>query len=114
MSVLDHKKVEKTGYLGRSDFEKTALIEYDVEKTGVTRPGLSENEQYQMTVTVGVEFWANQAQYSHALPVAEKLLLSRLFGGLMGEVAEMRSAVFDGDAQRALAACDRIQKEIGL
>ena len=112
MSILDEATVRPTGRLRESDL-RSPVLSLECNQTGEIRPGTDANTEHAMRLVVGVHFWANQAQYQHAYQNARRVLLCRLYKGILGETAELRKAIFDGDAGAALDICDRIDKELG-
>lgn len=116
MIWLDNAICERTNGMPRlNDFNRSPLLSYSVKETGEFIPYTRDaNEEWELRVTVGVKFWANRAQKEDALKNAQKVLLQRIHGGLLGEIVEMRKAIFDGDGRAALAICSKMQEEIGL
>ncbi len=112
MNILDKAIATSTHLRGSNDFEQSALLAAKVEETGETSLGTSENEEFTLQVKVGVNFWCNQAQYESALAQARITLVRRLYQDVLHISAEIKSAVFDGDAERSLYWCQKLEKEI--
>jgi hypothetical protein len=103
----------RTGQLRLSDFSEPLTLQE--QKTGeISDFGFAAREQYELRATLRIMFWANRAQYIEARKHAETALMHRVFAPVLAEVAEIRKAVFDGDAHAALEACGRMQKALGL
>jgi hypothetical protein len=67
-----------------------------------------------LTAICTVRFWCNRAQYNDALNQAHKIMLQRLHAPLLAEIAEMRTAIFDGNREEAIRICDRMKAAVGL
>jgi hypothetical protein len=68
-----------------------------------------ERHIYRIDVVVGVEFTANSAQYEHAKRNAELVLLHRIYGDILGDMAEITKAVYDNDGRRIINICSKIK-----
>jgi len=113
MSILKYLKEIKTHRFSVSDF-CLEPITFSERKTGITSPTIDKHEEYELRAEIKTTFWANRAQYSHARRVAEKVLLHRIHERLLGATSELRHAIYNGDANSAIALCDAIETEIGL
>ena len=92
------------------DFGRDSVIEINAGETGATKPyRLDANQEWFLEAKVSITFWANQAQYSGALRVAERALKARLYEGVLMELHNARLAVSNGDRREAFAALDRMQ-----
>lgn len=70
------------------------------------------SQKYQLSVLIGVDFWATDASLSQSTETARRALAFRLYGGINELVDELRLAIHGGDRRRALYACDMIDKYI--
>lgn len=113
MSILDQLREERTYQQRVSDFRAPALADLSCEKTGEIRPHtIDRNEQYRLSATIAVDFWANQAQYQQARRIATRVLLDRLYGDTLALLSEAEKGVYDGDAKTVLAAISSIRKNL--
>lgn len=84
---------------------KSCLIKKDAE----IRPGeFVPQDKYELSVTLGVELWANDAQLNDSVRVAKKVMATRIYGDINGFVEELKKAIHDGDRNAALNICNMI------
>ena len=84
------------------------------DQTGETRPGTDRNTEFRTTLTVGVAFWANQAQYHDAKRDADRTLLHHLYRDILSEFSYMRTAARGQDYESVLQAIGRAEEKLGL
>lgn len=65
-------------------------------------------EEYILSGTVGVEFWANPAQLEREVERAKKVFARRMYGEIESLVHEVMNAVNDEDRDRAMQICGMI------
>lgn len=115
MSMLSNLVEHRTGELKVSDFDRKIVAEIIESETGeVRKSDFYPQDEYELRATLAIRFWANPAQKQEARLRAEKMLLQTLHQPILVEIARIRSAVMDGDADAVLRAADRIQSAIGL
>lgn len=96
-------------------FNRTPTVSVSVDEIGIAvDAGIATVYEFALTGKIEVIFGANKAQYHDALRNAEKLFLARLYGDLLPLVRECKRAIYAGDAEQALEALTRIDKEMGL
>ena len=111
MSFIDRLTERTTGTRRVSQWRDKDILQISAGATGNIRPYTTDsNEEYEMTLTVGVRFWANKAQYSEARRTAERHLAQTLYGDAIAIVARLRSAISDGDRDEAMAACAALER----
>jgi hypothetical protein len=92
---------------------KPTVFEFNDQKTGdVRRHTLDRNEEYELTLTVGVRYWCNDAQRVDARRNAEAVLARTLYEDVLRALSEIRHAVFDGDQRAALGRISELEKEL--
>lgn len=103
-NFLCNLRERATGMCRPEEFmRKPAVFELDEHKTGEIRPYTPDrNEEYELTLTVGVRYWANKAQRSDARRNAESVLAHTLYKDVLAELSQIRHAVWDGDQSAAL------------
>jgi hypothetical protein len=90
-----------------------AVFDLNEEKTGERRYGtMDRNEEYELTLTVGVRYWANNAQHSDARQNAEAILARTLYEDVLRALSEIKHAVYDGDQQAALGRIVELEQEL--
>ena len=111
-TILGRLQAKQTG-MRRYDEFREPVLSVDCGKTGEVRPYTRDaNEEWHLTGTVRVTFWANKAQFSDAIKVAEKALIARLYADVLAELPELRLAISNGDRRSASAVLDRIEATI--
>lgn len=105
MSIFDKLIDRATGMRRRNSFFRQPVeVEIRDEPTGKIRPYVMDsNEEFTITAAVTVSYWANQAQRTDARRNAEHVLASFLYRDVLAGLSEVRHAIFDGDANDALA-----------
>lgn len=82
---------------------KPAVFEMTEEPTGERRYGtMDKNEEYELTLTIGVRYWCNQAQRTDARRNAEAVLAHTLYRDVLGDLMAIQHAIYDGDQRAAL------------
>lgn len=110
MTILDKIKIQD---MRNQRPDKQPAISFSERDTGeISGYGLSMQNQYRMQIAVGVEFWANQAQYNDAKKRAEKVLLHTLHGDILARLDCAISAIYNRDEQEALMHICSIRDEL--
>lgn len=112
MKIFEQLRAERTGMRRQDEFREDVLT-VDYGKTGEIRPyTLNANEEWHLTGTLRVTFWANKAQFDDAIKIAERAMIARLFGDVLAELPELRLAISNGDRRGCLSVCDRIEAKL--
>lgn len=112
MKILEQLRTERTGVLRPDEFREGVLTA-DYGKTGEVKPyTLDANEEWYLTGTLRVKFWANKVQFDDALKIAEKVMIARLYGDILAELPELRLAINSGDRRDCFNVCDRIEAKL--
>ncbi|MBW9334531.1 hypothetical protein FEE59_13515 [Herbaspirillum sp. RU 5E] len=110
------KKLEmERGYNRRYDgFQRGLIVESELHKTGEIQPypGGIPRDKYVLRVKVGVNFFSNQVMLDQSRRIAERTLLSYLYGDTLSLLQRAEQAVWDGDAQATLEVLAAIRKNI--
>lgn len=113
MNILQRLKDTPTGF--RKAGRIGPIVDISEDVTGrIKNNCCTPCEEYALSLTVGVNYFANPAQKPHARKAAERHLLHVLYGDVLPIAAEIESAIFSGDYQTALEACSRLKSELGL
>jgi len=106
---------------------RNAIVRSDkYERIGWTKPitfsygqhkDIPHNEfnrlfKHALTLTIGVEFWANQAQYNDALREAEKAIAAELFGEANLLLGRLARAVMAEDSQECFHIINLLRDEL--
>lgn len=90
-----------------------AVFDLKDDKTGERRYGsMDRNEEYELSLTVGVRYWANDAQRADARLNAEAVLARTIYEDVLRALSEIRHAVYDGDQRAAIARIGELEKEL--
>lgn len=82
-------------------------------KTGEVRDfTFDQNEEWFLRANVEMRFWANTAQYHEAERIARRGLMRHLYSDVLLEIAQLKSAVSDGDRMKCFAIIDRIESTL--
>lgn len=115
MAILEKLEERMTRNRRTNLWPEPSMLEMACDKTGIaTGPRYSDQEEYELIGKLRVSFWANRAQYEDARLNAERLFLMRLYGNILPHLAELRSAISNGDASNALSCISEMEKEIGI
>jgi hypothetical protein len=71
-----------------------------------------QGKTYNLRVTMGVKFKCRPAHYSEALKEAKKNMLCRMYGPMIAELQEIRSAAYTEDPREIITICNRMQNTI--
>ena len=113
-TVLDNIR-ERCTYMQRpEEFRRVpAVCEFNEEKTGEYRPaGIATSEEYELTLTVGVRYWANRAQHSDARRNAESILARTLYEDVLRDLAQIRHAAMDGDQRATVSRINELEARL--
>lgn len=69
-------------------------------------------EEYILSATISIRFWANNAQHSDARQHAEKALVHSMYKDVLAHLHSLRKAISDGDRIAAFTIADHIQHEL--
>ena len=114
MDLIDRMIALSTHIEGIDDFMRPTICEVNSEETGNIQYGLDRNTEHIVYLKVGVNFWANKAQYNTSCELAKKRLLQIIHKDILGISDAIRSAVMSGDAKQALIYVDQINKHLGM
>lgn len=109
-SLLKEFHETKTGRerLDEFDYERVSVV---CERIPIAdRTGYGRQYESELSATIRVKFWSNNAQYEHARRAATETLLRFIYGDVLNELPELRSAIFDGDRRRALEIVSRMEE----
>ena len=114
LDILSHVEEVTTGINRIDEFrDDGSFFKMGCVETGEYLPyTLDRNQEWRLTVTLTVTFWANQAQRHDAHKIAEKVLVSRLYGDVLADLNELRLQISNGDRVASMALCDRIMTKI--
>ncbi len=113
MTIFDRFHKRSTGMVRTSNFTPSPVIEYTAEKTGGIQPEFHDiNVEYVLSATIGAKFWANDRHREKAGKSAERVLLHSLYGETLSLLAQIRKAVYDGDAEIALLLVEKIEDQL--
>jgi hypothetical protein len=111
----------------RSELKEYHLTGYGAQRAEVYKPSLTirheETDQmqaqafgyaqgYLLKATIGVNFWANQAQFQDAYRNAEKTLMTAMYGDVLSSLDLIRSALYAHDIESALVFIDGLEKHL--
>ena len=111
--LSDKAQVRDTG-IKQSNYYKAAPVftKYEEREVDCGYGEYSNQTKFQLKLTVGVEFFANQAQYPTARRCAEQCLVKELFKDSRTWLAYARKAIMDGDPSLAIDFLGRLEKEM--
>lgn len=112
--ILQQLEMER-GYNKRIDsFERGLIVESELHETGGSKPypGGMPRDEYVLRVKLGVNFFSNQVMLQQSRKVAERTLLTYLYGDTLSLLQRAEQAVWDGDAEATLQAIYAIRKNI--
>lgn len=112
LNVLDRLQEQSLGYRRMDDFNAPDFFKVDCGGTGRLRPGLDANEEWCLTATLAVTFWANGAQYSRAKEIAEHALVHRLYADILGDLAELQLQISSGGRDECHRIVNRIKSKL--
>lgn len=102
-SILKQLTDRATGIRRRDPFASGHdYLDIDCKTTGRERDGFQE--EWELSANLSVCFWANRAQYQRARGIAEQALVAFLYAEILGDLAQLRLHVSDGDRD----ACHRV------
>lgn len=112
--MLTNLRERATGMCRPEEFmRRPGVFEIEDKPTGEIRPHtLSQNEEYELTLTVGVRYWANNAQRASARKNAESILTHTLYENVLSELVGIRHAVYDGDQLVALRRIATLEERL--
>ena len=67
---------------------------------------------YALYVRLGTKFKCQPGNYSMALEEAKKTMLARMYGPIIAELQELRSAAYSEDPREIITICNRIQNTL--
>ena len=114
LNVLDHLEERSLGYRRLDDFNAPDFFTVGCGATGKhLQYGSDPNEEWCLTATIAVTFWANPAQHSRAKEIAKKALVHRLYADILGDLAELHLQISSGNRDECQRIVCQIQSKIG-
>lgn len=112
LNILDELIESTTDKRGFDEFQ-AITASTTCNQTGEFKPNtLDRNTEWSLTLILRVNFWANQAQYHDARKIAEKVLVTKLYQDTLGDLAELRLQISNGNRMGAIMICDRIESKL--
>src|SRR5688572_30795343 len=106
MSIFDKIQERLTGLVRLDWFGRQPLsMAFTEQETGETRPVMDRCTQHQLVLELGVQFWANKAQYHDAKVIAKRSLANLLYRDVLSDLAGIEHAISDGNKLAALKRC---------
>ena len=111
--LSDKAQVRDTG-VQQPNYLKAAPVftEYKEREIDCGYGEYGNQYKFQLSLTIGIEFFANQAQYPTARRYAEQCLVKELFKDSHMWLAYARKAIMDGDLSLAIDFLGRLEKEL--
>lgn len=94
------------------DFQSPRFFDMNSGETGEYRPGLDANTQFYLEARITTTFWANGAQYDQARRLAEHALIHRLYGDILGNMAELRLQISNGNRMACLKLLNQMEAKL--
>jgi hypothetical protein len=113
-NTMSKLRERATGMCRPEEFmRKPGVLELDERTTGEIRHYTPDrNEEYELTLTVGVRYWANKAQRADLRQNAEAILLRTLYQDVLADLSQIRHAVLDGDRKAALSRICELESRL--
>jgi hypothetical protein len=113
-NTLSSLRERCTGMARPEEFmRKPGVFDLQERTTGEIRPYTPDrNEEYELTLTVGVRYWANKAQHTDARQNAEAILLRTLYQDVLADLSMIRHAIYDGDRTAALRRIGELESRL--
>jgi len=73
---------------------------------------LSHQFEFVTKLTIETHFFANKAQYEYAKKIAQKAVVSILYGDTVSKLDELKHAIFNDNQEYALSMIDDIKKQL--
>lgn len=114
MTALEQLRERATGMQRPEEFMRApGVFDLREQETGATRPHtLDRNEEYELSLTVGVRYWANKVQRADQRRNAESVLARTLYADVLASLSEIRHAVYDGDKLAAIARIGALESRL--
>lgn len=113
MNVLDKLRERAMGVYRTSDWIRPIKVEQAERLTGETRPGtLDKNEQYELDLTIRVQYWANTVQRAQCRKIAERHLANMLYRDVIAGLHQVESAIAEGEQLIALKLCSALINDL--
>ena len=111
--LSDKAQVRDTGIKQPNYFKADPVFtEYKEHEIDCGYGEYGNQTKFRLSLAVGVEFFANQAQYPMARRYAEQCLVKELFKDSHMWLAYARKAIMDGDPIKAFEYLGRLEQEM--
>lgn len=88
------------------------FAESSVARNGQDHPTIDRSRGYALRATVGVDFWANQAQYSDARKAAVRSLVVAMYIEVFQAIDHIHGLLYAGDLVAAHQRLDELSNEL--
>lgn len=112
IEILSRLEERSLGYRRMDDFHAPDFFKVESRETRRVRPGSDANEEWCLTATLAVTFWANRAQFSRAKEIAEHALVHRLYYDILGDFAELQLQISNGGRDECHRIVNRIKSKL--
>jgi len=111
MSLLEYTKLNRLDERRPLyNFKPFVTVKVDLDKTEwADHP---TQNRYSLTLSVEAQFWANNAQLGTAKRHAERLVLNKLYSGMLNKIDQISHAVYQDDKETAMLILNEIRSEL--
>jgi hypothetical protein len=110
MTILDKCHVKDSGKRFAKPYGPVVLG-YSVQEIGYPQQPPFSTE-YRLSVTVGVDFICNKAQYEDALRNAEQVFLNKIYEDVLQELSEIKRLLYADENSEAISGITAIQQRL--
>ena len=111
LEILQRLETVNQGMRRVDGFRELPFLVTDTERTGKVEPyGFGVNEQWVLTASLQVTFWAASNHFLESRKAAEQVLVRRLYGDVLGILSEIKLQINSGDRERSLDACAYLER----
>lgn len=108
--LLERAHSRETGMLFY-DRIRPMSVDLSVDTTGQIRPHtLDRNEEWELTLTLKQNYWANKAQREGVEKLAMRAIAADLYRDVLEVLPALRLAITSGDRDGALALTEQLSK----
>lgn len=89
-----------------------SFLELETKRNFDDRAGISRCTGYSMRATVGVNFWANEAEYKDARDCALRMMVTEMYAEVFMALDELHGLLYAGEMAKAHDRIEVLRKEL--
>jgi len=110
-SIEHYLEADKTGMCGWDSFTGRG-IDLVIAGSELSTGQPVETDEWVLSGRVSVRFNCISSEFGHAMEVAKRVLMAKLYGGFLVDIRRLQLAIESGDKDEAWRLCCRLEDRV--